>query len=191
MTKKIDWFANRILYSVYDALSFLNLIIIWFIYWLLVYPFFYILFIIKRMKKASEKKDNGSFRKEVNELLSHFDPYSYAKKNYDRQNIATLVLYLPISIFVDVIAIIINPPLMQVCTQRWNLVLLIIVKVLFSALLSNYFFWRKNKYLSYFKTFEKEHLTKRIVWVIGASVGMFLLAVIDLNLMFYIMDINR
>lgn len=80
MTKKIDWFANRILYSVYDALSFLNLIIIWFIYWLLVYPFFYILFIIKRMKKASEKKDNGSFRKEVNELLSHFDPYSYAKK---------------------------------------------------------------------------------------------------------------
>ena len=191
MTKKIDWFANRILYSVYDALSFLNLIIIWFIYWLLVYPFFYILFIIKRMKKASEKKDNGSFRKEVNELLSHFDPYSYAKKIYDRQNIATLVLYLPISIFVDVIAIIINPPLMQVCTQRWNLVLLIIVKVLFSALLSNYFFWRKNKYLFYFKTFEKEHLTKRIVWVIGASVGMFLLAVIDLNLMFYIMDINR
>ena len=148
-------------------------------------------YIIVPTESGYKVPSESGFERTENAKMRGADTITYAKKIYDRQNIATLVLYLPISIFVDVIAIIINPPLMQVCTQRWNLVLLIIVKVLFSALLSNYFFWRKNKYLSYFKTFEKEHLTKRIVWVIGASVGMFLLAVIDLNLMFYIMDINR
>ena len=177
----IDLVANRILYAIYEVWLLSALFINWFVYWVFVCPLDY----IKKKKKKGVKIEEYKYCKSFKRRMIK------PKYQFLYNQLSLFIFFLPLFLLLNVVIIILGNPLSHVYNNPISLLFLLFIAIGGAGLLCDYFFWNKNRYLKFFSTFRKESLAKRIVWVIGAFVGLFLLAVIDLNLMFYIMDINR
>lgn len=128
---KIDWFANRILYALYEPVGLVKKIIYWILCWL-----------SKVISLIWEKINNNhreydSLKKITEDLFLHYTP----KDSYIcSQDVSTLLCLLPVSLFLNFATIVIGYPLKILYTP--NIVctiLLVIILILSASLLSEYF----------------------------------------------------
>lgn len=188
MVKRIEWFANRILFSIYELGAPLCFLISWFVYWLFGRPFCCIPVIKRNMIKKYGSEDY----KLVFKSFSDWSPYGSPKlfyRTYSRQyQTAILLFFLPISLFLNVVIIIVGNPLKLLCYNCIGIIFLIVIIVQLSSWLGDYFFWKKDRHYAYIKTFMKENLVKRIAWVVGTYAVMFLLTMVNFKLLGYIIN---
>lgn len=180
---KIDWFANRILYALYEPVGLVKRIIYWILCWLskvtsLIWK-----------KVNNNHREYDSLKKITEDLFLHYTP----KDSYIcSQDVSTLLCILPVSLFLNLATIVIGYPLKIlyapniVCT-----ILLVIILILSASLLSEYFFWRKDRHYAFISSFKKESLVKRVAWVVGTYASIVSLIVIDIKLLSYIDKVHK
>ena len=191
MIGKVDWLVNRILFSIYDVIAFICYLFVWLVYWLLLRPICYIPF-IKRLNKSFGEEYYNSLS---TILQDEWSPYRNSKAFYGLYggrlgyHISAAIFMIPISFVLYVAIITIGTPFRQFFSKSVvGIILFIIVLVLSSTSLSDYFFWKDNRHHAYVKTFMKESLIKRITWVVGTFAVLIPLCWIDFRLLGYIID---
>lgn len=178
---KIAVFVNRILYAIYEVWKFMDSIISWVVDWTFGRPFYSIPVIKKKMNKDWDVNDYKALSKK-------FRTPQYAFR-YNKLSI--FVFFLPISLFLNIATIVIGGPLKKLYAP--NAVLfasLISIIMVPSFLLDNYFFWNKDRYLTFFPAFKKESLLKRIAWIIGTFASLGLLLVLNIKLFCHIINVH-
>lgn len=189
MVKRIEWFTNRILFSIYELGALLCFLVGLFVYWLFWRPFCCIPVIKKNMIKKYGNEDY----KLVFKSFSDWSPYESPKlfyRTYGRQyQTAILLFFLPISLFFNVVIIIVGNPLKLLCNNCIGIIFLIVIIVQLSSRLGDYFFWKKDRHYAYIKTFMKETLVKRIAWIIGTFASLGLLLVLNIKLFCHIINV--
>ena len=142
---------------------------------LIQYPFY----IRKRINKREGVDDYKA-------LIKKFETPSYA---FRYNKLSLFIFFLPISLFLNIATIVIGNPVKLLYTKSVIfLPLLISITMLLSFLSDNYFFWNKDKYLTFFPTFKKESLLKRLAWIIGTFASLGLLLALNIKLFCYIIN---
>lgn len=178
---KIALLVNRFLYAIYDVWTFFLWVIDWLVDWSFGRPLYSIPFIRKKINE----------REGVDNYISLRRKWKIPKSAFCYNKLSIFIFILPLFLFLNVATIIIGNPLKLLYTKNvvWCVVLLISIIMLPSFILDEYFFWRKDRYLTFFSIFKKEHLIKRIAWVVGTFAMLILLLVVNVKLFCYIMEI--
>lgn len=189
MINKIDWLANRVLFSIFDLATPLYCLISWFVYRAIWRPYNSIPFIQKRIKK-SFGEDYDSLVKWYEDWSPYKSPEAFYRVYWQEHKISTWFLFLPISLFLNVVTLIVGNPLRRLYNIEVGLMFLAVLIVLLSSWLGEFLFWKKDRHYEYVKIFLKENFIKRLVWIIGTLVALVLLTVIDFRLLGYIIGAN-
>lgn len=191
MISGIDRFVNRALFSINDMGAALCYLISLLVYWLLWRSFCSIPFIKRWLKKSFKDDDYRS----IVEKFDDWSPYNSSKSFYRMYShdyrVSILFFFLPISLLLNVVIIIVGKPMILLYSNSIGIVFLIVVTVLLSGWLSDYFFWKNDRHHAFVKTFMKEKLIRRIAWVVGTLVALVLLSVVNIRLFVYIVDMQK
>lgn len=172
-------FVNRILYAIYEVWVFMERFFSWIVNNTLGRLLYSIPFIRKRINKREGVDDYQA-------LIKKFETPSCA---FRYNKLSLFIFFLPISLFLNIATIVIGNPVKLLYTKSVIfLPLFISITMLLSFLLDNYFFWNKDKYLTFFPAFKKESLLKRIAWIIGTFASLGLLLVLNMKLFCYIIN---
>lgn len=186
--KKIEWFANRILFSICELGALLCYLVSLLIYWSFWCPFCCIPIIKKNIIKKYGIEDYKLVLKSFNDWSPYGNSRLFYRTYFRQYQTAILLFFLPISLFLNVVIIIVGNPLKLLCNNCIGIISLIVIIVQLSSWLSDYFFWKKDRHYAYIKTFMKENLVKRIAWVVGTYAVIFLLIIVNLKLFGYIIN---
>lgn len=178
----IDMFLNRLLYSLYNLIYFFGLPIYAAVELLMQRPLYSLPCWKKRLKKEygintyKEYKDraNSILDKTVNNPVSGFTQYYLA-------GLALLLLALPIYLVINIWMIWYGPDAYEIVGR--HLILVVGLGIVPSWIIGDIVYWKKNRYLSYFATFEKEDKKTKIAWTIGTTIALCLLIVGNFMLM--------
>lgn len=181
MISKIDWFFNRVLFAIYDVLGFMFCWLVWGIY-ILFYPFSCIPF-IKRIRKYLETKGYKSSERMPREFSPYKSPKAFQLLYSKREQFSSTIFFLPISTLINILLITVARPLQPLYSDLKGIILLLIITLGPSFLLTNYFFWKKDRHYSFIPIFLKEPLLKRVAWDVGTCVALTFLLIIDLWLL--------
>lgn len=173
---KIDLLANRTLYAVYEVWIFF----MWVVDWTFGYPLYSILFFKKRINKVNGVEDFKSYRKRM----------QIPKRAFLPNRLVLLMFFLPIFLLFNILTIVFGGPLTLFYRINPFLFILIAIIVALSGFLCHYFYERENRFLVFFSKFEKEHLSKRIIWIVATFATIVLLIVANIKMFCYINDIH-
>lgn len=184
MKNNIDRFLNRVLYSLYNLMYFSGLPLHAATELLVQRPLYCLPFWKKRLKEKygintfKEYKDraNNILDKTVNNPVSGFTQYYLA-------GLALLLLALPIYLVINIWMICYGPNAYEIVGR--HLIIVVALGIVPSWIIGDLVYWKKNRYLSYFATFEKEDKKTKIAWTIGTTIALCLLIVANFMLMWY------
>ena len=182
MKNNIDRFLNRVLYSLYNLMYFSGLPLHAATEFLVQRPLYSLPCWKKRLKKEygintyKEYKDRAKsiLDKTVNNPVSGFTQYYLA-------GLALLLLALPIYLVINIWMICYGPHAYEIVGR--HLILVVALGIVPSWIIGDLVYWKKNRYLSYFATFEKEDKKTKIAWTIGTTIALCLLIVGNFMLM--------
>lgn len=141
-------FVNRALYAIYEVWIFMDSFIHWIVDWTFGRPSYSIPYIKKKMNKDWGVNDYKALSKK-------FRTPQYAFR-YNKLSI--FIFFLPISLFLNIATIVIGNPLKILYAKSAVLFALQISIIMVpSFLLDNYFFWNKDRYLTFFPAFKKQY----------------------------------
>ena len=143
------------------------------------------------MKKSFKDEDYRS----IVENFDDWSPYNSSKSFYRMYShdyhVSILFFFLPMSLLLNVVIIIVGKPMILLYSNSIGIVSLIVVTVLLSGWLSDYFFWKNDRHHAFVKTFMKEKLIKRIAWVVGTLAALVLLSVVNIKVFCYIINASK
>ena len=184
MKNNIDRFLNRVLYSLYNLMYFSGLPLHAATELLVQRPLYSLPFWKKRLKEKygintyKEYKDRAKriLDKTVNNPVSGFTQYYLA-------GLALLLLALPIYLVINIWMICYGPNAYEIVGR--HLILVVGLGIVPAWIIGDLVYWKQNRYLSYFATFEKEDKKTKIAWTIGTTIALCLLIVANFMLMWY------
>ena len=180
----IDRFLNRVLYSLYNLMYFSGLPLHAATELLVQRPLYSLPCWKKRLKKEygintyKEYKDRSRsiLDKTVNNPASGFTLYYLGA-------LALLLLALPIYLVINIWMIWYGPDAYEIVGR--HLIIVVALGIVPSWIIGDLVYWKQNRYLSYFATFEKEGRKSKIFWTIGTTLALCLLIVGNFMLMWY------
>lgn len=178
---KIALFLNRILYAIYEVWIFSNQFVYWFVSWTFGRPLYSIPFIRKRI---NEREGVTDYKSLSNNLKIPESAFLYNK-------LSIFIFALPIFAVLNGVTIIIGTPLKWLYTKSPIFIVLFISVFLISFFLNNYFFWNEDRYLTFFPSFKKEHIIKRLAWIVGTFAALVLLTVLNIRTFCYIINASK
>lgn len=101
-------------------------------------------------------------REGVTDYKSLSKIYKIPKSAFIHNELSIFIFVLPIFAVLNGVTIIISNPLKRLYTQSPVFIVLFISVFLISFFLDNYFFWNEDRYLTFFPSFKKEHIIKRL-----------------------------
>lgn len=191
MTSNIDRFVNRMLFSIFDIGAALCYMSSFLVYWLLYRPIYSNCVIKKMLIRKIGEKEYMKRRKFSNGWSPYESPISLYRSYYQEQKISIAFFSLPISLLLNVVAIIVGNPLIRLYSTGVGLMFLIVLIILLSSWLSEYFFWKKDKHYGFIKIFMKENLIKRLAWIVGTFAALVLLTVLNIKTFYYIINVSK
>ena len=177
-------FLNRLLYSLYNLIYYSGLLIYAAVELLMQRPLYCLPFWKKRLKEKygintfKEYKDSARciLYKSIDHPASGFTLYYLA-------GLALLLLALPIYLVINIWMICYGPNAYEIVGR--HLILVVGLGIVPSWIIGDIVYWKKNRYLSYFATFEKEDIKTKIAWTIGTTLALCLLIITYFMLMWY------
>lgn len=168
-------FLNRILYAIYEVDCITNKLV----YRLIACTFGRFLYGIPFIRRKMDYK-------------SLCNKTEIPKSAFKYNKLSLFIFALPIFLVFNVVTIVVGSPINLLYTKSpIFIVLLISITFLISFLLDNYFFWNEDRYLTFFPAFKKEHLIKRLVWIVGTFVALVLLSMMNIKAFCYIINASK
>lgn len=178
---KIALFLNRILYAIYEVWICSNQLVSWLVDWTFGRLLYSIPFIRKKM---NEREGVTDYKSLSNKLQIPKSAFLYNK-------LSIFIFVLPIFGVLNVVTIMIGSPLKRFYIQSPIFITLFVSVFWVSFFLDNYFFWNEDRYLTYFPAFKKEHLIKRLAWIVGTFASLVLLSVVNIKVFCYIINASK
>ena len=179
---KFALLANRILYTIYEVWTIHLRFTTWIVDWTFGRPLYNISFIREKINKRYGVENYKSLKKR----------FKIPKLSFRYNKPSLFIFILPISLLFNVATIIIGNPLKLLYTKSYVFnIILIVTIILLSTLLAEHFFWRKERYQTFFSTFKNEKLIIRIAWIVGTFVTFVLLSVVNIKLFYYIIEAHK
>lgn len=178
---KIALFLNRILYAIYEVWIFSTQLVYWFVDWTFGRLLYSIPFIRKRINEREGVTDYKSLSNKI----------KIPKSAFIHNELSIFIFVLPIFAVLNGVTIIISNPLKRLYTKSPVFIVLFISVFLISFFLDNYFFWNEDRYLTFFPSFKKEHIIKRLAWIVGTFAALVLLTVLNIKTFCYIINASK
>lgn len=162
--KRIEMIFNRIYFSIYSLLYFTNRIMIGkVIETVIVRPLYSIPWIRRRLDK------NGmDFETWINVSDSQLDNPRYGLLNWLVGFIFAYIVTSPFLLFIVILQILIGHSFRDFVAQNLGIIAFVVIASTF--FLSNQFVWKDDRYLQYYKIFEKEGKKSVIAWSLSVLV---------------------
>ena len=177
--KRIEMLFNRIYFSIYSLLYFTNRFVIGKIIKILISrPLYSIPWVRQRLEK------NGmDYNAWTNESHSQLDNPRYGLLNWLLGFLLAYIVTSPVFIFIIILQILIGQSFRDFVLQ--NLRIIVIVVMAFFFLLSYRFVWKNDRFLEYYKKFEKKGRKSVIIWSLSVLLYGIVYAILFLYLYRY------
>lgn len=188
MIKRIDRFLNWLLYSLYNMLYYSGLLIYELVALLFMRPLYRLPCWRNRLKKKGLNSFQEWKRCTIDSLYHTMDSPTSGFTLYYLSGLSLALLSMPIFLLLS----------LYILAFGWSTFSRFLIHPIVATalgivpawILSDFFFWKKDRYLGYFAIFEKKSRKKKIAWAIGVFFGLLLLIAANLFLMWYITKIH-
>ena len=177
--KRIEMLFNRIYFSIYSLLYFTNRFVIGKIIEILISrPLYSIPWVRQRLEK------NGmDYNAWTNESHSQLDNPRYGLLNWLSGFLLAYIITSPSFIFIIILQILIGQNFRDFVSQ--NLGIIVIIVMAFFFYLSYRFVWKSDRFLDYYKIFEKEGRKSVVIWSLSVLLYGIVYAIVFLYLYRY------
>ena len=188
MVKRIDRFLNWLLFSLYNMLYYGGLLIYEMVALLFMRPLYSLPCWRNRLKKKGLNSFQDWKRLTMDTLYYTMNSPKTGYTVYYLSYLSLALLSFPIYLLLS----------LYILVFGWSTFSIFLVHPIVATalgiapawILSDFFFWKKDRYLGYFAIFEKESRKKKIAWAIGASFGLLLLILANFFVMWCAIQVH-
>lgn len=166
-------FCNRVYYSAYRICKFIDHRIFNKIVVSLLKPWLLLPIVRKNLR---ERYGWNSYKECVKGAYKMSEDSSSGMIMHNTNALMYIIFIFPIMIITNILVIAFGYKLKEIFVHYWGAY--IIFTVLLCYLFAYYFFWKKDRYLSYFSRFEKEERQNQKVWDIMTALYSIMVAVV-------------
>lgn len=188
MIKRIDRFLNCLLYSLYKMLDYFRLFIDEIVDWLFLRPLYSLQCVRKRLKKNGFNTFDDWSRGTTEMAYRIVGSPTSGFTLYFLGLLSFALISLPIFLFINLLILVFGWAVYHTLTI--HPIVITSLGVIPAWILSDFIFWKKDRYLSYFAIFEKESRKKKIAWAIAAFFGLLLLIVANFFVMWCAIQVH-
>ena len=187
--KKFELFLNRVCYAFYSFNYYVGRMMQMFVDWTFGRLFFSFHFVRKRLKMLYGITSFEEYSKLTNDSVFGLMGKSTSPfASYFRNCMSILLFSLPIFIVVNLWLLFGGMPAWHIFSK--GLFFFVLLGVVPSWFLCKYAIWDNDRYLKYFKKFEKESRLRKVLWTVGVMLALVLLIVANFALMFLADEIH-